>query len=194
MSSLDIDTSREAAPVLVVAQRIDRGILLTAQIVGLLVMVALFVAVFAGVLLRYLSDHGAAWVNELPYLLFPWLCASGIVIAAQVGAHIVVEFLRHGLPSAKARWLIIGTEALAVGLFGYLAWHGTTLIRITSSEHYPTLGLTTAWAYSALVITCALLAVTALTSIVLALLSQRAPTALRQSPWSESSTAEEALP
>lgn len=182
MSATGIDTRREHAPLLVVARHIDRAILLLAQTTGLVVMIALFTAIFAGVLLRYLSDHGAAWVNELPYLLFAWLCASGIVIAAQSGSHIVVEFALHQLPRAWARSLVILTESIAAGLFGFLAWHGLTIIRITAGEHYPSLGLATAWAYSALVIACALLSVTALNSIVLAVWSDHPPEALRQSP------------
>lgn len=185
MVATGIGTSREHAPVLVAAHHIDRAILVLAQGTGLVVMVTLFIAIFSGVLLRYLSDHGAAWVNELPYLLFPWLCASGIVIAAQLGNHIVVEFALHQLSRPWARRLVIVTESIAAGLFGFLTWHGLTIIRITSGEHYPTLGLTTAWAYSALVIACALLSTTALTSIALALWSDRSPAALRQSPHTD---------
>ncbi|MCJ8284438.1 TRAP transporter small permease [Halomonas sp.] len=174
-------TGRETSPALAVVHFIDRGILLLAQGVGLIAMVALFVAVFAGVMLRYLSDQGAAWVNEVPYLLFPWLCASGIVIAAQLGAHILVEFLVHQLPERMARRLVLFTQGLSAGLFAFLAFHGLTIIQITSAERYPTLGLPTAYAYSALVVACALLAVTAITTLLLAVLSERPPGELRKS-------------
>lgn len=183
MLATNANGGRERSPALAIAKCTDRVILLLSQGVGLVVIVALFIAVSAGVLLRYLSDQGAAWVNELPYLLFPWLCASGIVMAAQVGAHILVEFLIHRFPTHRARQLVIVTQSLTAGLFAFLAWHGLTIIDITANEYYPTLGLPTAYAYSALVAACALLSLTSITTLVLALCSQRPPGALRQSAF-----------
>ncbi|SJN11427.1 TRAP-type C4-dicarboxylate transport system, small permease component [Halomonas citrativorans] len=174
-------TQREFSPALALAKRIDQGILLFSQGLGLIVIVVLFLAVFAGVLLRYVSDQGAAWVNELPYLLFPWLCASGIVIAAQMGAHILVEFLLHLLPRRGARALIIITQMMTVGLFSFLTWQGLAIVEMTSIQRYPSLGLPTSYGYSALVVACSLLALTAFTTLLLALFSQQAPEKLRKS-------------
>jgi|TARA_R110002012_G_C11671366_1_gene613122 TRAP-type C4-dicarboxylate transport system permease small subunit len=180
MSASGVTTGRDLSPALALAKRIDQGIILLAQGVGLILIVMLFFSVFAGVLLRYLSDQGAAWVNELPYLLFPWLCASGIVIAAQMGAHILVEFLIHLLPKGCARILIAVTQTLAAGLFFFLAWHGLAIVRITSAESYPSLGIATSYGYSALVVACFLLALTALTTLVFVIFSKDDAINIRQ--------------
>lgn len=147
------------------ARHLDRVILRLAQGVGLVALIALFAAISTGVALRYLSNGGSGWVNELPYLLFPWTNAAAFVIAAQYGAHILVEALLVALPYRAGRWLIAAGHLGAVVLFLYLSKVGLLLIEVTSAESYPVLGISTAWAYGALVAACLMLALTALTGI-----------------------------
>ena len=41
------------------------------------------------------------WANEVPELLFPWLVMSGVVLAAQQGAHIATTFLMDRRAAAR---------------------------------------------------------------------------------------------
>ncbi|WP_138473061.1 TRAP transporter small permease [Poseidonocella sp. HB161398] len=153
------------------AEGVDAVIMRLTQITGILSLVGLFVAILAGVALRYLTEQGAGWVNELPYLAFPWLCASAFVLAAQAGGHICVEALQSSLPRRAATIMSLLVHVTAMLLFAWLTRAGLTVIEVTMSEFYPILRIPTAWGYGGLTVACALLSVTALTGVLRILLT-----------------------
>ncbi|EPX83435.1 TRAP transporter small permease [Salipiger mucosus] len=153
------------------AEGTDAIITRLSQITGILSLVGLFVAILAGVALRYLTEQGAGWVNEIPYLLFPWLCASAFVLAAQAGGHICVEALQSSLPHRPAALMSLLVHATAMLLFAWLTRTGLTVIEVTMSEFYPILRIPTAWGYGGLTMACALLSLTSLTGILRTLLT-----------------------
>lgn len=147
-----------------VVEAIDRAVLALGRTVGIAVTGLLFMAICAAVVIRYLTDQGFPVINELPDLLFPWMVATGIVISAQYGRHIVVEFGVAAMAKRFARWVLAGVHAAAGLLFSFLAWHGTTVLEVTSGEIFPTLRIPTVWAYSALEAAFLALAVTGFTT------------------------------
>lgn len=153
------------------AEGTDAIITRLTQITGILSLVGLFVVILAGVALRYLTEQGAGWVNEVPYLVFPWLCASAFVLAAQAGGHICVEALQSSLPRRAATIMSLLVHVTAMLLFAWLTRAGLAVVEVTMSEFYPILRIPTAWGYGGLTLACALLSVTALTGILRTLLT-----------------------
>ncbi|CUA86912.1 TRAP transporter small permease subunit [Chelatococcus daeguensis] len=164
MTALSRPAERTGSGLAALVRIIDGTVLLLAQAIGALVTVALFVAVMTSVIVRYATNASIGWVNELPDLLFPWLAMSGIVVAAQFGRHIVVEFGILLMPRAMGRVVLVIVQLLVAAIFVFLALEGRMVIEVTSAERFPVLGLPMSFAYLALVTGCVLIAVTALTT------------------------------
>lgn len=162
---------------------VDRVVFRVVAAAGVASLTGLFAALIGGVALRYLTDHGAGWVNELPFLLFPWLCACAFVLAAQAGAHFLVEFLHILAPRRVGLWAAGLVQLMAFGLFCWLGWTGLSVVEITSSEFYPILRIPTAWAYGALTLACGLLALTALTGLMRLIATAQDPVFQRRSQF-----------
>lgn len=156
-----------------------------AQLIGILSLISLFITISTGVGLRYLTDHGAGWVNELPFLIFPWLCASAFVLAAQTGSHITVEFVPGMLKQHLKLWLASLVYVFSIILFAWLTISSLTVVEVTSSENYPILGIPTAWAYGATTLSFALLSLTSLTGLLQLIVSLKLPSQFRKNNWSD---------
>lgn len=143
---------------------VDRAIVWASAIVAVVTTVALFASIGLEVVVRYATDRSLGWTTEMPNLLFPWMAMAGIVLAAQFGRHIVVELGARLLPVGLARALLIAIQVPVAVVFAYLAWTGLTILEITSTERFPVTGIAAYWAYLAIVVGFALLAVTAVTT------------------------------
>lgn len=160
---------------------IDRAILRLGQIIGTFATVTLFLSICISVVARYASYQGQmlVWINELPDLLFPWLTASGIVLAAQYGKHIIVEFGIAVVSRPLARRILIGVNLIAALTFLYLTWEGRTVLEVTSGEVFPMLRIPMVTAYSALVGAFGLLGITAVTTAIRIAVSDGNPLAVQ---------------
>lgn len=166
------------------ARVVDKGVFWGVGAAGVVSLIGLFVAIIGGVALRYLTDHGAGWVNELPFLLFPWLCACAFVLAAQTGAHILVEFLHILAPRRVGLVMAGAVQVMALALFCWLGLAGLSVVSITSNEYYPILRIPTAWGYGALTLACGLLALTSLTGLIRLIASAQDPVFQRRAEFS----------
>ena len=77
---------------------LERVIQTTCQALLWLSTTVIFLILVANTVLRYATGASLQWANEVPELLFPWLVMSGVVLAAQHGAHITTSFLVEKLP------------------------------------------------------------------------------------------------
>ena len=154
------EAGRPASPV----EWVDMTISLAATVIAITALVTMFVALCAEVVVRYVTKSSLGWPAELPNFLFPWLVMSGIVLAAQHGAHISVTLLLDKLGRGGRRVLLLGMQVVAALTFFYLAWIGLSVLEITGSEVYPVTGVSARWAYLALVAGFAGVGITALTT------------------------------
>ncbi len=146
---------------------LDRGLVIASTLVILAALSGLFLSLTAEVIVRYLTNAGLGWPNEMPALLFPWLTMAGAVLAAQNGRHIAVQLLAEKLPVGNARVLMSVGCLLAAATFAFLTWHGMKVMKVAGGEVYPVTGLTANVAYAALLSGFVGLALTALTSMPL---------------------------
>ena len=80
---------------------IDRMLQWAATAVVFATLSGLFLSLMLEVVVRYGTNAGLGWPNEMPALLFPWLTMWGAVLAAQYGRHIAVQVLVERLRSAR---------------------------------------------------------------------------------------------
>ena len=66
---------------------IERTISVLCQVLLWISTVVIFAILVGNTILRYATGASLQWANEVPELLFPWLVMSGVVLAAQHGAH-----------------------------------------------------------------------------------------------------------
>ena len=98
------EAGRPASPV----EWVDRAITLAATTISITALVVMFAALCAEVVVRYVTKTSLGWPAELPNFMFPWLVMSGIVLAAQHGAHISVTLLLGKIGRGAQRTLSHG--------------------------------------------------------------------------------------
>lgn len=148
---------------------LDYMLILASTAIIILTLGGLFLSLTAEVIIRYLTQAGLGWPNELPAIIFPWLTMAGAVLAAQTGRHIAVLLVAQKLAAPAARVLMISGAVLAALTFGFLTWEGIKVMRIAGGEVYPVTGLSANVPYAALISGFVGLSITALTTIPLIL-------------------------
>jgi len=152
--------------------------------IGVLVVttVVLFLSVGSEVLIRYGTRRSSLWLSELPTLLFPWMTASGFVLAAQFGQHFLVEFGVNQMGPRLARSVFVAMQLVNAATFFYLGWTGLEILEVTADEKLPMTGLPSSWSYLGVVIGFVLLGITSLTTLHMALTASGNPLKVRTAP------------
>lgn len=143
---------------------IDRAVAAVCQGVLWLSTSVIFVILVANTVLRYATGSSLQWANEVPELLFPWLVMSGVVIAAQHGAHIATTFLMEALPAAARRLVTSAAWLVVAALYGTLAVATLRMLEIVHDEKSPILQLPGSITYACVMVGMALLGLLALQS------------------------------
>ncbi len=163
---------------------IERGIGGICRVILWISMVVIFGILVANTALRYSTGASLQWASEVPELLFPWLVMSGVVLAAQSGAHIATTFLMEALPAGGRRIVTTLSWLVVAGLYTTLAWATFRMLEIVHDERTPILQLPGSITYACVMVGMAMLALIALRSAVVAW----------QSPSAQPDTSEPKLP
>ena len=143
---------------------IERTISVMCQVLLWISTVVIFVILVGNTVLRYATGASLQWANEVPELLFPWLVMSGVVLAAQHGAHITTSFLMDKMSGAARRlWGVLGW-AVVCALYGTLTLATWRMLEIVHDEKSPILQIPGSVTYSCVMVGMALLAVLAVMS------------------------------
>lgn len=171
MDRSDTQQGKAAHPALRIANVIGLVIDRVAMVIAIASVVAIFLALMAEVVIRYMTQSGLGWPNEVPNLLFPWLIMGGIVVGAQRGSHIAAEAFQSFLSDEKLRVLLVLINLLVAASFAYLAYLSLQVISITKAQVFPMTGLGQAWAYSSLLFGFGGVALASLVNLVRVLFS-----------------------
>jgi len=120
---------------------------------------SMLATMLCSVVLRYLQTglRLTTWFSELPELLFPWLIAAGIVLAAQRGAHLSIAFFTK-MFKGMAFSLALGFRLWCVtAVYSILCWEIGQVLDIVAQERSAILGISQGWAWAALLAGFALL-------------------------------------
>ncbi len=124
----------------------------------------IFLILVANTILRYATGASLQWANEVPELLFPWLVMSGVVLAAQHGAHITTSFLVEKLPVGARQGCAVFGWLLVCALYATLARATWLMLEIVHDEKSPILQIPGSVTYACVMSGMAMLVVLALVS------------------------------
>lgn len=133
--------------------------------------IALTVILTANVFARYAFAAGGLDIaQELPERLFPWFIVAGIVLAAQAGGHMAVEWLIGRAGPKGGRWVILLGNAIIIVAYAILFRQALVLADIAKIERSPVLQLPGSHGYWAMAMGFGLIAVVTLCQSVRLLL------------------------
>jgi TRAP-type C4-dicarboxylate transport system permease small subunit len=124
----------------------------------------IFLILVANTILRYATGASLQWANEVPELLFPWLVMSGVVLAAQHGAHITTSFLVEKLPQGMRQLCAVLGWLLVCALYATLARATWVMLEIVHDEKSPILQIPGSVTYACVMGGMGMLALLALIS------------------------------
>lgn len=141
---------------------LERAIVAVCSVVLWVTTVLIFLILCANTVLRYLSGTSLQWANEVPELLFPWLVMSGVVLAAEKGAHIATVFLVDALAPDVRRIVAIIAWLGVASLYAVLVRATWGLLDIVHDERSPILQVPNSVTYACVMVGMALIALLAL--------------------------------
>lgn len=104
---------------------------LAAVILMMAVMCAVTFTQAAG---RYALSFSLTWSEELSRFLMVWISMLGGAVAARRRMHVGFSALVDGLPRGPRRVARTAAVALAIALFGCMAWYGFRLARFNMRQ------------------------------------------------------------
>ncbi|MBP7240859.1 TRAP transporter small permease subunit [Amaricoccus sp.] len=150
---------------------VDRVITVVCRYIVLATGIALTVILTANVFARYAFSAGGLDVaQELPERLFPWFIVAGIILAAQAGGHVAVEWLIGRAGPRGGRWVILLGNAIVIVSYAFLFRQALVLAEIAKIERSPVLQLSGSHGYWAMAMAFALVGVVTLCQSVRLLL------------------------
>ncbi|MCO4785593.1 MAG: TRAP transporter small permease [Marinomonas atlantica] len=133
---------------------------------------AMFTAILANVVLRYLFDQGITWAYELPQLLFPWSVAAGMMLASTLKGNISIDSLVNALPTSLQKIMLIGVNLIIGATCVGVVHFSMPIIKASKYTKLAETGLPQIFGYSSLVYAFALIALISLLNIIDYLLSK----------------------
>ena len=123
------------------------------------VLVTLLVTLALQVISRFMFELPIAWTEELARALQVWLVFVGAAIGMHRAEHFVVEIFMERCTFPGKMVLARAIDVLVVGFFCILAWSAAQVTLNGSGQTMPALGVSVAWAYSAIPVGCTLMAI-----------------------------------
>jgi TRAP-type transport system small permease protein len=150
--------SRVTRGALALAGWVDFAVTHLCRFIVLASGIALALVMTSNVATRYLfASGGFAASQELPERLFPWFIGAGIVLAAQAGGHMAVDWLLEMQRERGRRLLLVFGNLIVIGAYGVLFKQAMAVAEIASIEKSPVLGLSGSHGYWAIALSCVLL-------------------------------------
>lgn len=131
---------------------VDRVVNLTAEIIGVSVLVTIVLSVFANAVGRYIAGASLIWAEEMVISLIPWLAMSGMFLAIRRRQVIRIEAFTERMPPMVRRALGVFTSLLAAATFTVLAYHAFSYVSLFGGDTTIYLKLPTGWFTSAMMI------------------------------------------
>jgi len=103
------------------------------EVVVVVLMVALFVEVTAGVVFRF-SGHSLIWYDEVASVMLAWLTFYGSALASVLRAHIGCPELVDILPWPARRAANIAAQVVVIAFFAVLGTVGVMIMPVLSGD------------------------------------------------------------
>jgi TRAP-type C4-dicarboxylate transport system permease small subunit len=99
-------------------------------LVTTVMLLAVTVLVFIGVLSRYFFQFPLAWSEEASRFIFVWMIFLGIAIAENQDAQFRITYFVEKLPAKAAIFITIIGECLSLAFLAMLFWEGLEFVRM----------------------------------------------------------------
>ncbi len=137
---------------------INRGL----QYLCAALLIVIVLIVFANVIGRYFFHAPLGWSDEVAQYMFLWLSYLGALAALMRGQHYSVPNLVEMLPNIPRVALKTVSDLIVIAILLVLVWFGWQLVDRLSFQTSLTLGVPVYYAYIALPLTSALMAIVVL--------------------------------
>jgi TRAP-type C4-dicarboxylate transport system permease small subunit len=114
---------------------------------------------------RYLFGVGAVWIPDLTRLLFIWMVFLGTALVHQRKRHLVIDVLLLKFPGPTRRTIEALIALGMLGLAGVMAAAGWRIMQIRMDIPYTGLEIPTGYAYLAVPVAAALIALTSVVNL-----------------------------
>ncbi|MCC7040093.1 MAG: TRAP transporter small permease [Burkholderiales bacterium] len=122
------------------------------------VLALLVVTLGLQVLSRFVLEFPLAWTEELARVGQIWLVFFGAAVGARRAEHFVVELFMERVAFPGKRMVARTIDVIVVAFFCALAVMAAQAAIEGAGQELPTLGISIAWAYTAIPIGCLLMA------------------------------------
>jgi TRAP-type C4-dicarboxylate transport system permease small subunit len=143
-----------AAPLFRALDRLLGGIDRAASLAIMAAMAVLTVVVTVQVFLRYVLNMSLDWGWAVPRLCFVWVIFLSIPLGLRRGAHVGIDLLVVSLDERPRRLVYRGVLLLMAVLMAVVAFYALSLARQTWDQLMPTIPVSTAVFYVALIVCC----------------------------------------
>ncbi len=130
----------------------DKWINGVVEFLGVLVLAAITLLVFANAFLRYAFNYGIIWADEIVIALVPWLAMLGMFLSVRRREIIRISFLIERLTPRSRRVLLVATELASTVAFGYLTIVSFNYLSLFGADRSVYLALSKGWFTSAMCI------------------------------------------
>ncbi|MGB5918068.1 TRAP transporter small permease [Arcobacter sp.] len=150
MSTSEYKMNKEVNPLFILINNLIKYIDLLAAFVVISSITVMFLSLFSNVILRYTLSQSIDWAYEVPSILFPWMVAGGIVMAAARGKDISVTVLTDMLYGKLHKFLMILIH-LIIGIISITVMiSGERILMASKFQRLPETGIQQIWGYSSI--------------------------------------------
>jgi len=106
--------------------------------------------IFLQVIFRYVFHNSLTFSEELARYLFVWTVFLCSAVVARDNGHIIVGVLTERLKGKKAKYVKITAYVSTMIFVLILFYQGLRMMRLSSFQHSPALGISMSWVYLAI--------------------------------------------
>ena len=134
------------------ASSIDRAINRVAEVLGVMVLVAIIALVFSNAAGRYLGGNMIIWADEVVISLMPWLGMLGMFLSIRRRQVIKIDYFVSKMPPRVAKAVLLFADIMSAAVFLYFAVISFQYVGLFGNDKTIYLRIPTGWFSSALVI------------------------------------------
>lgn len=136
------------------------------------IILIVIVCVIAGqVFLRFIVNQPTSWSEELALLLLIWYGMISVGVAVGRHGHIAIMTLRNLLPKFGRQFVDVLAQTMILLFAAVVFWNALDLIAIVGGQRMPAMGVSKTWLYYPTLVGTLLMAINALSNLLLGRIS-----------------------
>ena len=129
----------------------DRLINRSVEIVGVSVLCAIVIVIFANAVCRYVLNFSFIWAEEMVQMAMPWLAMTGVFLSVRRGTMIRIEYFFEKIPHRFQPAVAYFGYAVNIAVLLFMGWISFDFVRLFGSDVALYVEIPVGWSTSALV-------------------------------------------